>query len=133
MDEDRGSGWLMFAAIVLIFEGVMKVFDSIWAFRYHGSLENLQHATLGSTLKNYGWYWLILGVLLILAGFGVLSRNQLARWFGIIVAAIAGIGSMAWMPYYPIWALTYVAIAVLVIYALAAHGGLEMPRTTSST
>jgi hypothetical protein len=27
------------------------------------------------------------------------------------------------MPYYPIWALTYVGIAVLVFYALAAHGG----------
>jgi hypothetical protein len=27
------------------------------------------------------------------------------------------------MPYYPVWALTYVLIGVLVVYGLAAHGG----------
>jgi hypothetical protein len=32
---------------------------------------------------------------------------------------------MAWMPYYPIWALTSVGLAVLVFYALAAHGGRQ--------
>jgi hypothetical protein len=88
---------------------------------------------LGSDLKNYGWYWLILGILLIVAGFGVLARSQIARWFAIVVVSVAAIASMAWMPYYPIWALTYVGIAVLVIYGLAAHGGLEMPRSTSSS
>ena len=133
MDEESGSGWLAFASIILIFAGVMKIFDAIWAFRYHGALESLPHASLGSTLKNYGWYWLILGILLILAGVGVLGRSQVARWFGIFVAAIAGIASMAWMPYYPIWALTYVAIAILVIYGLAAHGGLEMPEMPGSS
>ena len=26
------------------------------------------------------------------------------------------------MPYYPIWSLTYIALGVIVIYALAAYG-----------
>ena len=68
MDEEQGSGWLTFAAIVLMFAGVMKLFDSIWAFRAKNTFANLPNATLGSTLKNYGWYWLILGILLIMAG-----------------------------------------------------------------
>ncbi len=32
---------------------------------------------------------------------------------------------MAWMPYYPVWSLVYVAIAVLTFYALARYGGRE--------
>ena len=32
---------------------------------------------------------------------------------------------MTWMPYYPIWSLTYVAIAVLVFYTLARYGGRD--------
>jgi hypothetical protein len=32
---------------------------------------------------------------------------------------------MTWMPYYPIWSLLYVGIAVLVFYALARYGGPE--------
>jgi len=27
------------------------------------------------------------------------------------------------MPFYPVWAFTYMVIAALVIYALAAYGG----------
>ena len=30
---------------------------------------------------------------------------------------------MTWMPYYPIWALTYVVVFMLVIYGLAQYGG----------
>jgi hypothetical protein len=134
MDEDQGSGWLTFSAVILVFAGLMKVFDSIWAFRAKGQLESVggnagvvPHATLGSTISNYGWYWLFLGVVLILAGFAVISRSQIGRWIGIIAAAVAAIGTMAWMPYYPIWAFTYFVIAILVMYGLAAHGGLEVP------
>ena len=31
--------------------------------------------------------------------------------------------AITWMPYYPVWTLTYVLIALLVFYALAQHGG----------
>jgi len=33
------------------------------------------------------------------------------------------ISAIWWMPYYPIWSLTYIAIGALVIYALAVYGG----------
>jgi hypothetical protein len=36
---------------------------------------------------------------------------------------IGCISAIWWMPYYPIWSLTYIAIGALVIYALAAYGG----------
>ena len=100
MDEAQGDGWLTFSAVILVFAGLMKIFDSIWAFRTKGQLDGLSstHATLGSTISHYGWYWLILGVILILAGFAVIGRSQLGRWIGIIAAAVAAIASMAWMP-----------------------------------
>jgi hypothetical protein len=137
MDDDQGSGWLTFSAVILVFAGLMKVFDSIWAFRTKGQLAGelvsggTGHATLGATISNYGWYWLFLGVVLILAGFAVIGGSQVGRWIGIIAAAVGAIGTMAWMPYYPIWALTYFIIAILVMYGLAAHGGLEVPSQVS--
>ena len=124
MDETRGEGWLTFAAVVLIFEGIMRIFDSIWAFRYHGALpENLRNALFGSTLKNYGWWFLIVGIILILAGIAVLSRSQLARWIGIVAAAIGGLTAVTWLPYYPVWSIIYVVIAIMVFYALTVYGG----------
>jgi hypothetical protein len=129
MDDDRGSGWLTFAAVILVFAGIMKIFDSIWAFRTDGTLKD---ATLGSNVHSYGVWWLLIGILLIVAGFAVLQRSQLARWFGVFAAVVAAVGSLAWMPFFPVWALVYVLISVLVIYALCAHGGLEIPDQFST-
>jgi hypothetical protein len=28
---------------------------------------------------------------------------------------------MSWMPYYPVWSLVYVALGILVVYALLVH------------
>jgi hypothetical protein len=69
--------------------------------------------------------WLIVAGFLIGAGIGVLSRGQFSRWIGIIGAAIAAFSAMAWMPYYPVWSLVYVAIAFFVLYGLAVYGGRE--------
>ena len=56
--DRRGGGWLVFAAIVLGVAGVMRIFDAIWAFRYHGVVPgNLQDAIFGHSLKTYGWVY----------------------------------------------------------------------------
>ena len=122
MDE-RGHGWIVFAAIVLGVAGVMRIFDAIWAFRYHGVLpQHFEDAIFGTSLKTYGWVYLVVGVLLILSAVAVMSRSQIGIWVGVVFAALASISAIWWMPYYPIWSLTYVGMGVLVIYALIAHG-----------
>jgi hypothetical protein len=122
--ETPAGGWLIFAAVVLGVAGVMRVFDAIWAFRYHGVLpENLEGAIFGHSLKTYGWVYLIVAAILIASAFYVLQRSAWARWVGIAAAGIAAITAVWWLPYYPVWTLTYVLLGMLVIYALAAHGG----------
>jgi hypothetical protein len=124
--NESGNGWTIFAGIALLVAGVMRIFDSIWAFRYHGVLpSNLEAAIFGHTLKTYAWVYLAVGIILILAGFGVMIQSQVSRWIGIFAAAILGISAIWWMPYYPIWSLTYIGICFFVIYALAAYGQRE--------
>jgi asparagine N-glycosylation enzyme membrane subunit Stt3 len=125
MDND-GKGWLVFAAVVLGVAGIMRIFDGIWAFRYHGAVpDHLQNALLGSTLKNYGWLWLIIGIVLILCALGVMARSQISRWIGVVAGAVIAISAIWWMPYYPIWSMAYIGIGVLVIYALVVEGGRQ--------
>ena len=121
------SGWLVFAAVVLVMTGVMRIFDSIWAFRYKGTLvDGLNQALFGHSLKTYGWLWLVVGIILILAGFFVLGSSDAAtarvsRWVGIFAAVISALAAITWVPFYPVWSLIYVGIAIMVIYALAAR------------
>jgi len=115
---------MFFAGTVLGLAGLMRVVDAFWAFAYNGQLpENLQDGLLGSNLDNYAWTWLVVGLLLIVASLLLMVRSQFARWVGYIAAAVGALSAMTWMPYYPIWAMTYVLIALLVFYALAQHGG----------
>jgi hypothetical protein len=129
MDED-GQGWLYFAGVILIIAGVMRFFDAIWAFSYHGVLpENFEGAIFGHSLKTYGWVYLIVAIILFLSGLGVMVRSQAARWIGVIAAVIGCISAIWWMPYYPIWALTYIGLGALVIYGLLAHGARSDVRS----
>jgi len=122
----KGEGWLFFAGTVLGIAGIMRFFDAIWAFTYHGAIpDNLQGGLFGDNLKHYGWVYLIVAILLILSSVGVLSGSQFSRWFGIVAGAIMSISAVWWMPYYPIWSLIYITIGLLVIYALAVYGGKE--------
>ena len=125
--EQRGDGWILFAGIVLGVAGIMRVFDAIWAFRYHGVLpENFEAAIFGHSLKTYGWVYLAVAVILILSAFAlIMGRSQVARWIGVAAGAIIAISAIWWMPYYPVWSFTYIAIGAGVIYALVAHGARD--------
>jgi len=124
--EQKGEGWLFFAGTVLGIAGIMRIFDAIWAFRYHGVLpSNLEAAIFGHSLKTYGWVYLAVAAILIICSAGVILRSQASRWIGMFAGGVLAISSIWWMPYYPIWSLTYIAIGVLVIYALAVYGGRD--------
>jgi hypothetical protein len=120
----EGEGWLLFAAIVLMTAGVMRIFDAFWAFDKDDELTtNLQVLLFDDSLDTYGWIWLVVGALLVLAGFGVLSGSEMARWFGIFMAAISAVSAFLWIYAFPIWSLVGVLISIGVIYALATYGG----------
>jgi hypothetical protein len=119
-----GEGWLLFSAIILVTGGVIRIFDAFWAFDKDDDLAgDVQAVVFNEDLTAYGWLWLIMGILMIAAGFGVLSGAQWARWFGIIVASLTAITAMFWIYAYPIWALVFILISFLVIYGLATYGG----------
>jgi hypothetical protein len=121
--EYRGEGWRLFAGSVLGIAGIMRFFDAIWAWRYSGALpDNLEDALFGHSLNTYGWVYLVVAIILVASSFGVLIGNQFSRWIGIFAGAVMAISAIWWMPYYPVWSLTYIALGSFVIYALAVYG-----------
>ena len=76
-----------------------------------------------SDLHTWGWIVMIVGVITVLAGFGVLTGSQWARWFGVAIASLQAIAQLLMIQAYPFWSLCVFAIDLLVIYGLMAHGG----------
>ena len=52
-----------------------------------------------------------------------------ARAVGVVLAGLSLLAGFAWMPYFPMWGITLVAIAIAVIWALTAHGRDIVERT----
>jgi hypothetical protein len=124
---------LSFAAALLVVSGIFKILDALWAFKYDDDVsDEVQTVLFENDLASWGWVWLGVGIILILAGFAVVSGSQWARWVGIVAASLAAISFLPWIYYKPLWTILSVTLAVLVIYALAAYGGPREPVTPAS-
>ena len=69
-----------------------------------------------------GWIHLVLGIVVALAGVGLLAGRAWARGVGITLAVLSAIANFLFIPHHPVWALLVIALDVVVIWALATHG-----------
>jgi hypothetical protein len=119
--EGRGYGLLIFASVMLLVAAFWNLIQGITAIgRSHVYVANA-HYVFGD-LRSWGWITLILSILLLLAGIGVLIGNQLARWFGVAMLGLDAIAQMFFIPAYPFWSLTVIALDVVALYGLCAYG-----------
>jgi hypothetical protein len=116
-------GWIFFAAVLMIIAGSMNAIQGLIAVVNDEWVVWGNRANVYLDLTTWGWVHLIVGVVVLLAGFGLLSGNVLARAVAVLLAVVTTIANFLWIPAYPVWALTIIAINVFVIYALTAHGG----------
>jgi len=124
---ERVSGWKLFAGIMLMIVGFLNVFDGLVAITQSNYISRNTGGVLPLTnnVKNWGWVELFVGVIVVLAAFGVLSGATWARVVGILVASLNLMFQFAYLGHYPFWSFTMIVIDILVIYGLAAHGGRE--------
>ena len=119
--EGRGYGLLIFASVLLLVIGFWNLIQGISAIaRSHVYVANA-HYVFGD-LRSWGWVTLIFSILLLLAGVGVLIGNQMARWFAVAMLGLNAIEQMFFIPAYPFFSLTIIAMDVVALYGLCAYG-----------
>jgi hypothetical protein len=126
--DDSGAGWKLFAGVMVILVGIFNVIDGLRAVTNASQIEShfpSGHVALPLTnnLKTWGWVVLIIGAVMILAGFLIFSGNMFGRIVGVTVAGLNAIVQLSYMDHNTFWSLTMVFIDVLIIYGLVAHGG----------
>jgi hypothetical protein len=127
--EEKGLGWLFFAATMLGLAGLFSTIDGIVALS-KSSFYVADARYVFSDLRTWGWIVLIVGIVEILASFAILGRAQWARWFGVVVASLGALAQFAFMQSYPFWSITVLTFCILTVYGLAAHGGRLESRKT---
>ena len=123
--DTPGAGWISFAAVMLGLAGTWNFMEGILAIGT-SRVYAADTVFVFSDLNTWGWIMTILGVLMLLAAFAVVSGSEIARWFGIGAAFVNSIGQLYFLPAYPLWAMVMFAVDLLIIYGLAVYGGKQL-------
>ncbi len=123
MSSKSMAGWIGFAGIVLLVVGTIDFFQGLIALFDDEYYVVTASGFLVFDLTGWGWVMLIWGVLLVLAGLGLIAGQGWARWFAIVVVAVNFFVQLGFLgnSQYPLWTLTALALNVVVLYALTAR------------
>ncbi len=103
-----GGGWWIISGFVAIANSDFYVVGREYIFQFDTTV--------------WGWVHLLLGVVMLFAGFALFSGAVWARTVGVIIAIVWAIVAFAWLPWFPVWALAFIAISFSVIWSLTVHG-----------
>jgi hypothetical protein len=126
----EGYGLIVFASVLLLVLACFNLIDGIAAVANSHVFVANAHYVFGD-LRAWGWITLILGLLQLLAAAGILAGNQLARWFAVALVGLNAIAQMFFIPAYPFWSLTIIAVDVVALYGLCVHGSRENVRAAA--
>jgi hypothetical protein len=116
------TGWVIFAAIVMITIGALDIIQGLVALLKEETYLITESGLLVTTdFTAWGWTLLIWGIVLVLAAAALFSGKGWGRWFAIVAVIVNMIGQIAWFPAYPLWSLVAIGLGVTVLFALTAR------------
>jgi len=125
----RGTGWIIFTGIVMIIAGANMFINGLWALHASSAVTSKFKDQLlfsDNNLDTWGWIYVIVGGVVLLAGMFVFVRSRWAVWVGLLAATVQAVFAFFWLfsPYWPS-AIIIIIIDMLVIHALVRYGERE--------
>lgn len=116
------TGWVIFAATLLIIDGFLQVFYGLAAvFNAHWFVYTSNSSYL-LNVSGWGWWLMLIGILTIAAGTSLWSGNMFGRVVGAGLAVISALINLTVFPVAPIWTSLAIVVDLMIVYAIAAHG-----------
>jgi hypothetical protein len=110
--------WYPFAGTTFIIVGAVNVLQGLIACFKDDYFPLTKGGLLFGDMSAWGIFWLIVGIVDVLVGFGILSARTWARLVAIVLLMLNVIVQFAFMAAFPIWSIAMVALNVTVIFAL---------------
>jgi hypothetical protein len=128
-EEPPVSGWVMggivFAATVLVMVGIFHVIAGLVAIIDDDFYRVRRDYTFDLDATGWGWIHLILGIILVVVGFALYARQEWAAISAVVLAGLSAVANFLFIPYYPLWSIVGIALAVWVIWALTRPGAIR--------
>ena len=125
----RGTGRVVFAAMMLLLVGVLNVIYGIGALDDANIFKGDTRYVLDN-LNTLGWVLILLGALQLGAGFSLMAGNAFGRIMGIFAGSLGAIGALLSIGgAYPWWSLAVFALCVYIVHGIVVFGeDEEVPR-----
>src|SRR4051794_36274871 len=115
--------WVFLGSILLVLLGVLHVCTGlIGLFRPEIMAGSRMDRLLPIGLSALAWAHMLLGVVATFVGVGLIRGRRWARLSAIALALLSAIGNFTVIRVYPVWSVTCIVLATVVMYAVAAHG-----------
>lgn len=126
MSQDNYSGGAValttFASVILMVAGVIQSLAGLAAILNDDVFIATEDYLLKADTSAWGWIHLLLGVVLFLAGLGLLKGSLWARTVAVILASVNVVVNFLWLPIQPWWAIIMITLNIFIIWAVTAHG-----------
>ena len=124
----RPSGWVIggvtFASTIMILVGIFEAFQGLAAIINDEFFVLTQNYAFDLDTSAWGWIHLLLGIVIVLAGFALWQRKTWASIVAIFLAMLSAIANFFFIPYYPFWSILMIALAIWVIWAITRPGAV---------
>lgn len=118
-------GGLVFASTIMIMVGIFQAFQGLAALLNDEFFVTVNDYTYELDLTTWGWIHLISGILVLIAGIALYSASAIAGVVAIVLAGLSAVTNFFFVPYYPLWSLLIIALAIYVIWAIVKSGVFE--------
>lgn len=123
----RARGPVRFAGIMLVLVGAFHVAVAVATVAADLFLVVLGSYVFGYDVATWGWLHLVLGVLVAVAGTGLLTAGRRSRPAAPALAVLSAVAGFLFVPYQPLWSLLIIAGDVAVLWALTANRPADSP------
>lgn len=116
---------ITFAATIMLLIGIFQTIAGLSAIFDDQFFVVTQNYVFDLDVTAWGWVHLLLGILLVFAGWGLYSGAAWAGVTAIFLAILSAVANFFFIPYYPFWSLLLIGLAVWVIWALTRPGAIR--------
>jgi hypothetical protein len=122
--DPHEQGWVTFSAVMLMVIGVSNIIGGIAAIGDSKFFPAAAKYFVGD-LHSLGWFVLVVGIVQVIAGFGVRMHSFAAVWIGFGSAGLNLAGQLLLLPAQPLWSLAIATIDAAIIFGLVTYANAD--------
>jgi hypothetical protein len=122
----RGLAGATFAGTLIIIVAVFGFFQGLAGVVKGTFFVQPTNYWISTSAATWGWWHMVVSLVVLAAGFGIVAGAAWARWLGIIFVSIQAVSNFLFIPFQPFWSLVIIFVDLWIIHSLFVYRGEQV-------